>query len=87
MSLVSEKKFITEEEKNTLKEIQLKTQSLVIELGEIELVKLQLSKRYDSAKIFLDDLIKEEENFNQSIANNYGKITINPETGEITALG
>ena len=87
MSLVSEKKFITEEEKNTLKEIQLKTQSLVIELGEIELVKLQLSKRYDSAKIFLDDLIKEEENFNQSIANKYGKITINPETGEITALG
>ena len=56
MSLVSEKKFITEEEKNTLKEIQLKTQSLVIELGEIELVKLQLNKRYDSAKIFLDNL-------------------------------
>jgi hypothetical protein len=87
MSLVSEKKFITEEEKNTLKEIQLKTQSLVIELGEIELVKLQLNKRYDIAKTFLDDLIKEEENFNQSIANKYGKTTINPETGEITALG
>jgi len=87
MSLASEKKFITEEEKNTLKEIQLKTQSLVIELGEIELVKLQLNKRYDVAKTFLDNLIKEEENFNQSIANKYGKATINPETGEITVLG
>ena len=44
MSIVTnkeEKKFLTEEELKTLKEIQTQTQSLILELGEIEMVKLQ----------------------------------------------
>ena len=44
MSIVSEKKFLTEEEQATLKEIQSKSRALIGELGEIELVKLQLEK-------------------------------------------
>jgi hypothetical protein len=86
MSIVSEKKFLTEEEKSTLKDIQQKTQSLVIELGEIEMVKLQLEDRHESAKIFLKDLSIKESEFSTSLIDKYGKFTLNPETGEITKL-
>ena len=56
MPIVSEKKFLEEEEKTVLLEIRQKTQALIAELGEIELIKLQLEDRHDSAKIFLNDL-------------------------------
>ena len=46
MSIVSEKKFLTEEEKNSLKEIQTNTQALIAELGEIELIKKDGYDRY-----------------------------------------
>jgi hypothetical protein len=86
MSIVSEKKFLTEEEKNTLKEIQTNTQALIAELGEIELVKIQLESRYDNAKKFLTELGEKEKEFTQSVFNAYGKASINPETGEITPV-
>ena len=87
MSIVSEKKFLTEEEKNTLKEIQTNTQALIAELGEIELVKIQLESRRDNAKKFLAELGEKEKEFTQSVFNTYGKASINPETGEITLVG
>jgi chromosome segregation ATPase len=86
MSIVSEKKFLTEEEKNTLKEIQTSTQALIAELGEIELVKIQLESRYENAKKFLTELGEKEQEFTQSVFNTYGKASINPETGEITPV-
>jgi len=86
MSIVSEKKFLTEEEKNTLNKIQQKTQVLILELGEIEMVKLQIENRHQTAKAFLDNLALEEEEFNKSIVEKYGRSSINPETGEITKL-
>lgn len=86
MSIVSEKKFLTEEEKNTLKEIQSNTRALIAELGEIELIKIQLEERHLNAKNFLADLGAQEKTFTQSILNIYGKVHINPETGEITSL-
>jgi len=87
MGIVSEKKFLTDEEKNTLKEIQQKTQVLILELGEIELIKIQIENRHQTAKAFLNELSLKEENFNQLIVEKYGKSNINPETGEITVLG
>jgi uncharacterized membrane protein len=86
MGIVSEKKFLTDEEKNILKEIQQKTQALIIELGEIEMIKIQIENRHQIAKAFLDELSTKEENFNQSIFEKYGKSSINPETGGITTL-
>jgi NAD kinase len=86
MGIVSEKKFLTEEEKNTLKEIQQQTQALILELGEIEMIKLQIENRHQIAKSYLNELALKEENFNQSIIGKYGKSRINPETGEITVL-
>ena len=86
MSIVSEKKFLTEEEQTTLKEIQISTRRLINELGEIELIKLQVEKRHNTAKQFLAELASQEKEFTQSVFEKYGKASINPETGEITSV-
>ena len=86
MGIVSDKKFLTDEEKGTLKEIQQKTQALITELGEIELIKIQIENRYQEAKKFLIELSDKEKEFTQSIIDKYGKSNINPETGEITSM-
>jgi len=86
MGIVSEKKFLTEEEKNTLKEIQQKTQALITELGEIELIKIQIENRYQEAKKFFETVSAQEKEFTQYVFDKYGKSSINPETGEITII-
>lgn len=83
---VTEKQFLTEEELKNLKKIQKDTQALIIELGEIEMIKLQLETRSKNAKEFLTQVENEEKNFSQSILEKYGKSNINPETGEIIKL-
>jgi len=87
MSIVTEKQFLTEEELQTLKTIQSQTQSLVLELGEIEMIKIQIESRYNNAKSFLSDLSNQENEFTQSIFEKYGKASVNPETGEIVKVG
>jgi hypothetical protein len=86
METVTENKFLTEEELQTLKTIQNETQALIAELGEISLIRLQIDERYNQAKTFLDGLVQREQGFNQSIIDKYGRSNINPETGEITPL-
>jgi hypothetical protein len=86
MSIVTEKKFLTTEELQTLKTIQKSTQSLILELGEVELLKIQLENRYQDAKAYLTNLATQEKDFTQSLFETYGKVNIDPETGEITKL-
>jgi hypothetical protein len=84
MSIVSEKKFLIEEELQTLQKIQSQTRALIAELGEIELIKLQLENRHETAKKFLDDLSISEQEFTQLVFEKYGKVNLNPDNGEIT---
>jgi hypothetical protein len=86
MGIVSEKKFLTKEELKSLREIQEKTQSVVIELGEIELYKIRLEEKYDTVKEFLNEMKNIEENFSKLVTDKYGKINLDPKTGEITNL-
>jgi hypothetical protein len=86
MGIVTEKQFLTSEELNGLKEIQQNTESLILELGEIELRKIQLAERYENAKEFLDGLKSAEKNMYNTFSEKYGKVSINPETGEITKI-
>ena len=86
MPIVSEKKFLTEEEKTSLKEIQTNTQALIAELGEIELIKIQLEERHTNAKKFLTELGEKEKEYTQAVFEKYGKVSINPETGEVTTV-
>jgi hypothetical protein len=87
MSTVTEKTFLTEEELNTLKEIQTRTRRLINEFGEIELIKIQIENRHKNAEKFLADLTSTEQEFTQSVFDTYGRVNINPETGELTPIG
>ena len=80
------KKFLEKEEIENLKSIQTETQAVILELGEIEMIKIQLEKRKFDAKSFLEELEKREKTFTDSIFQKYGKINLNPETGEINKL-
>ena len=84
--VMGNKKSLTPEEKSKLEEIQNKTQQLILELGEIEMVKLQIDKRYIQAKDFLEDISNQEKEFTKNLFTKYGKVNLNPETGEITKL-
>jgi hypothetical protein len=86
METVTDKKFLTNEEKTSLKEIQTNTQKLIVELGETELAKIQLENRHNAAKTFLSELAEQEKTFTKDIFEKYGKCNIDPETGEITPL-
>ncbi len=86
MGIVTEKKFLTPEEINILKSIQEETQGIIMELGEIEMIKIQIENRYESSKKFLNDLSIKEKEFQQSIFEKYGRSSINSETGEIIKL-
>ena len=83
---VTEKKFLTEEEKTTLKEIQNKTESIVVELGEISLIKIQVENRYETAKSYLTEISNQEKEFTKTLFDKYGKFNLDPETGEIIKL-
>lgn len=83
---VAEKQFLTEEDLKTLKEIQQETQAVVIELGEIEMIKLQLESRSKNAKEFLTQVENKEKIFTQHVFEKYGRSNINPETGEVIKL-
>jgi hypothetical protein len=83
---VTEQKFLTEEEKTTLKEIQTKSQSLVVELGEISMIKIQVGNRYEIAKSYLTEVSNQEKEFTKTLFDKYGKFNLDPETGEIIKL-
>ena len=86
MGIVTEKNVITQEELNELQDHLNKSQTLTLELGEIELVKLQLETRYEVAKKLLTELTEKEQKINKAITDKYGKISLDYKTGEYTKL-
>jgi len=77
-----ENQKLTQEELATLKELQQNGQTVIEELGQIELAKFSLEQRRAKTEQFLTDLQKQEQEFVQTITNKYGIGSINPETGE-----
>jgi|TARA_R110000868_G_scaffold90688_1_gene251413 hypothetical protein len=86
MGIVTEKNVITQEELNELQDHLNKSQTLTLELGEIELVKLQLETRYEVAKKLLTELTEKEQKINKAITDKYGKISLDYKTGEYTKI-
>ncbi len=86
METVTEKKVLEESELTQLKELQDKTKALVFELGEIEMIKIQLDVRRNQAEEFLLKTSLEEQELTEKLIEKYGKSSVNPETGEITEL-
>lgn len=81
-----ENKKLTQEELNQIIEIQDKYRVAVEELGNIELQKLALEKRRQTAEQFLSNLQQEDRELSQAIEEKYGKGNLNLSTGEFTSL-
>jgi hypothetical protein len=83
----AEKKFLLEEEFNTLKQLNSSTQELITKFGQLE---YQFQIIAEQKQILIDELKKvraSEVGFTQNLQNKYGSVNINIETGEITSLG
>jgi len=81
-----ETKQLLQEELQQVQVIQQKNQSVIVEFGQIELLKLDLKNRVDNAKAYLKELREEEKTLSEFLEQKYGKGTINSETGEFTPL-
>jgi hypothetical protein len=77
---------LSEEVLNSIKELQQSRQVVVLELGEIALAKLSLEDREGSAENFLAEMRAKEVELTKTLEQEYGKGTINLETGEFTPI-
>lgn len=81
-----ENKKLTQQELQQIKDVQAKSQAVTSELGQIELLKLQLKARRQNAEEFLEELSKDEKALAESLEAAYGKGYINLEKGEFTSF-
>jgi hypothetical protein len=79
-----ETKKLTQEEMSQIETIKQESQALIQELGQIELLRLDLKSRKDNALTFLDELKQKERELAQALETAYGKGTINLDRGEFT---
>jgi hypothetical protein len=86
MSIVTEKNVLTKEELNNLRSLQQDFQNIQFELGEIEIIKIQMEERYESAKKLLKETQIKEQSFTNSLKEKYGDISLNVETGEFSRI-
>ncbi len=79
-----ENKKLTQEEMSQIETVKQESQALIQELGQIELLRLDLKSRKDNALTFLDKLKQKEKELAQALETTYGKGTINLDKGEFT---
>ena len=77
-----ETKKLTTEEIQRITELQQKNNALATELGQIELIKLNLQLRREAGEKFLEELRSEEQELGKELTDKYGSGSINLETGE-----
>jgi hypothetical protein len=77
-----ETKKLQETELQQLKLIQEKNQAILLEFGQIELIKLDVESRIDNAKAYLKELREEEITLSQFLESTYGKGSIDLDKGE-----
>ena len=77
---------LSQQQLQQLKSIQQKNQAVAQELGQIEILKLQLKKRQQTAQQYFEDLLQEQQTIAQELENTFGKGSVNIETGEFTPL-
>ena len=79
-----ENKKLTKEEMSQIETVKQKSQAIVQELGQLELLRLDLRSRKDNALTFLQELRQEEKALAEALEAAYGKGTIDLEKGEFT---
>lgn len=81
-----ENKKLSQEELQQVKDLQAKSQAITSELGQIELLKIQLKTRRQNAEEYLKELEQEEKTLAEYLESVYGKGTINLEKGEFISF-
>ena len=81
-----ETKKLSQKELQQIDTIQKKSQAIITELGQIELLKIQVRIRRENAEQFLKELGQEEKALAEALEAAYGKVSINLEKGEFTPL-
>jgi flagellar biosynthesis/type III secretory pathway chaperone len=81
-----ENQVLTQEELQSLKNIQEKRNQLTLDFGitEIQIQELELQK--DTLVKSLEELKQEEYRLGNEIQNKYGKVQVNLDSGEITPI-
>ena len=77
-----ENQKLTQEELQTITELQQKNNAVVSELGQIELTRMSVEARRANAESYLADLRKEEEEFGKTLSDKYGTGSIDLASGE-----
>jgi len=77
---------LSQEEFQQIQALQEKNRAITLEFGEIELIKLNLERRTENAKKFLNNLREEENVFGKELSEKYGDGTVDLSTGEFIAV-
>jgi len=77
-----ENKKLTKEELDQIKEIQTQNQSIVVELGNLEVAKIQIENRYDELVEFYNQMKVKEQDLGKQLSDKYGDGTIDIEKEE-----
>ena len=77
---------LTQQELEKLQELQQRGQILINELGQIEIAKFALQSRRENAKQLLTQLQNDEQVYTKELTNKYGKVSVDPQTGEISRI-
>lgn len=74
--------ILTVEEIQQLTEVQTQAQQIALELGNLEITKLQIEKRKEEVIAFLNEFKAKEQELGKSLSDKYGNGTIDLEKGE-----
>lgn len=77
-----ENRKLDSQEMQTLRQLQEKSSIIAGELGQIEMMKLQLDARREEIMSLYEEMKQEEIDFGKVLSEKYGDGTINPDTGE-----
>jgi hypothetical protein len=77
-----ENQKLTQEELQTLTQLQEKSRAITQEFGEISIIRLGVEEREANAKTYLTELRKAERDFGKELSDKYGNGTINLAEGE-----
>ena len=81
-----EKKVLTQEELQGLKDFQTREENLIVIFGQIAYQQQTLDEQQDQAIQEKEKFDKERSDFASSLTSKYGNGTINIDTGEITPV-
>ena len=68
---------LTEEEQQKISDIQTRTQTIQVELGKLELAKMDIESRRKTVERFIDESRNVEAELARDLQEKYGKGTIN----------